>query len=282
MRRADGMTDIGVQDRTKEAFQSMAVGELPALYSLARRLVRDGAEDLVQETLIRAYRSFGALKEDEAGARWLKTILVNVFRDELRRRARSVEELPVEEVEDFSLYRTLVEVDPLPYSDTLHLDFLRAFGKDDVRDVLMRLPELYRAPLVLRYMDGFATKEIARMLDTPLGTILARLHRGRKAIRDRDVGVRGGDGSPHGGGTEMTDQQGSIPCSEAVKQLWDYLDHAISANDQERVEKHLSFCRTCCGELEFAKELRSFLASNEVEEIPPDVKAHLERFVQEL
>jgi len=103
-----------------------------------------------------------------------------VFRDELRRRARSVEELPVEEVEDFSLYGTLVEVDPLPYSDTLHLDFLRAFGKDDVRDVLMRLPELYRAPLVLRYMDGFATKEIARMLDTPLGTILARLHRGRK------------------------------------------------------------------------------------------------------
>jgi len=172
--------EIEVQDRSKEAFQSMAVGELPALYSLARRLVRDGAEDLVQETLIRAYRSFGALKEGEAGARWLKTILVNVFRDELRRRARSVEELPVEEVEDFSLYGTLVEVDPLPYSDTLHLDFLRAFGKDDVRDVLMRLPELYRAPLVLRYMDGFATKEIARMLDTPLGTILARLHRGRK------------------------------------------------------------------------------------------------------
>jgi len=54
------MTDIGVQDRTKEAFQSMAVGELPGLYSLARRLVGDGAEDLVQETLIRAYRSFGA------------------------------------------------------------------------------------------------------------------------------------------------------------------------------------------------------------------------------
>jgi RNA polymerase sigma-70 factor (ECF subfamily) len=176
----DGMRDIEVQNRTKEAFQSMAVGQLPALYSLARRLVRDGAEDLVQETLIRAYRSFETLKEDEAGAQWLKTILVNVFRDELRKRARSVDELSVEEVEDFSLYRTLVQVDPLPYSDTLHLDFLRAFGKDDVREVLMRLPVLYRAPLVLRYMDGFATKEIARMLDTPLGTILARLHRGRK------------------------------------------------------------------------------------------------------
>jgi RNA polymerase sigma-70 factor (ECF subfamily) len=174
------MSDVGVHDRTKETFQRLAAAELPVLYSLARRLVRDGAEDLVQEALIRAYRSFGGLKEDDAAAAWLKRILVNVFRDELRKRARSVEELMVEEVEDFSLYRTLVEVDPLPYSDTLHLDFLRAFGKDDVREVLLRLPEIYRAPLVLRYMDGFATKEIARLLGVPLGTILARLHRGRK------------------------------------------------------------------------------------------------------
>jgi RNA polymerase sigma-70 factor (ECF subfamily) len=73
-----------------------------------------------------------------------------------------------------------VEEDPLPYSDTLHHDFLRAFGREDVREVLMRLSEIYRAPLVLRYMDGFATKEIARMLGLPLGTVLARLHRGRK------------------------------------------------------------------------------------------------------
>jgi anti-sigma factor (TIGR02949 family) len=80
----------------------------------------------------------------------------------------------------------------------------------------------------------------------------------------------------------MTEQHGSIPCSEAVKQLWNYLDHTISAEDQEKVEKHLSFCRSCCGELEFAKELRGFLASGKAQEIPPDVKAHLERFVQEL
>jgi RNA polymerase sigma-70 factor, ECF subfamily len=174
------MSEVDVHDRTKEAFQRLAAAELPALYSLARRLVRDGAEDLVQETLIRAYRSFGTLKEDEAARRWLKSILVNVFRDELRRRGRTVEELSVESVDDFSLYRTLVEVDPLPYSDSLHLDFMRAFGTEDVRDVLLRLPEIYRAPLVLRYMDGFSTKEIARMLGVPLGTILAQLHRGRR------------------------------------------------------------------------------------------------------
>ena len=80
----------------------------------------------------------------------------------------------------------------------------------------------------------------------------------------------------------MTSEPGLITCSEAVRQLWDYLDHAISAEDQERVEQHLAFCRTCCWELEFAKELRAFLASAGAQEIPADVKARLERFVQEL
>ena len=80
----------------------------------------------------------------------------------------------------------------------------------------------------------------------------------------------------------MTVEPGLIPCSEAVRQLWDYLDHAIPVEDQEKVEKHLSFCRTCCGELEFAKELRRFLASGEAEEVPPDVRARLERFVEEM
>lgn len=174
------MSAIVTTDRTREAFQELVRTELPGLYSLARRLVRDGAEDLVQEALLQGYRAFGGLREEAAGGRWLKTILVNVFRDQLRKRARSIEEVAAGDLEDFSLYRTLIEEDPLPYSDSLHTDFLEAFGREDLREVLMRMPEIYRAPLVLRYMDGFATKEIARLLDAPLGTILARLHRGRR------------------------------------------------------------------------------------------------------
>jgi anti-sigma factor (TIGR02949 family) len=80
----------------------------------------------------------------------------------------------------------------------------------------------------------------------------------------------------------MSENQGLIPCSEAVRQLWDYLDQAVSPKDQERVEQHLSFCRTCCGELEFAKELRGFLASQDAEELPPHVKTRLERFLADL
>lgn len=179
---------VDEQDRSEGSFRCLAVAELPALYGLARRLLRDGAEDLVQETLLRGFRAYETLADDEASGRWLKTIMVNVFRDQLRKQARSVDELPVEDVENFSLYRTIADEDPFPYSDTLHDDFLGAFDRQDVREVLMRLPEIYRAPLVLRYMDGFATKEIAAALGTPLGTILARLHRGRKRF-ERELWV---------------------------------------------------------------------------------------------
>jgi RNA polymerase sigma-70 factor (ECF subfamily) len=174
------LNETAVRDRTKEAFQELVLPELPALYSLARRLVRDGAEDLVQEALLQAFRAFGSLRDVDAAIRWLKTILVNVFRDQLRKRSRTVDERPMGDLSDFSLYRTLVDEDPFPYSDTLHTDFLQVFDSEDLREVLIRLPDIYRIPLVLRYVDGFATKEIARLMEAPLGTILARLHRGRR------------------------------------------------------------------------------------------------------
>jgi RNA polymerase sigma-70 factor (ECF subfamily) len=177
-----GETAIDPGDDRRATFEALAREQLPRLYGLARRLTNDGAEDLVQECLLKAYRAYGTLLATEAGPAWLQQILVNSFRDHLRKQARTVEEVDVGEIDDFSLYRTIADEDPFPYSDSLHVDFLRAFGREDVYAVLGRMPEIYRAPLVLRYMQGFATKEIARMMDTPLGTTLARLHRGRKVF----------------------------------------------------------------------------------------------------
>jgi len=165
---------------TKQAFERLAKESIPRLFGMARRLAGDGAEDLVQECLMRSYRSFDSLEDRQAGLAWMQRILVNAYRDRLRKDSRTVQEVPVEEVDEFSLYRTLAEEDPLPYSDSLHVDFLHSFGREDVHAVLRRLPEIYRAPLVLRYMQGFSTKEIAKLLGTPLGTVFARLHRGRK------------------------------------------------------------------------------------------------------
>jgi RNA polymerase sigma-70 factor (ECF subfamily) len=165
---------------TKERFRVLAEEQLPRLYRIARRLVGDEAEDAVQDALLKAYRAFDRLEHPSAAPAWLASIVVNVCRDRGRARARAPAEVSIEVVGEFSLYRKIADEDPFPYSDSLHLDFLEQFGPEDVRAVLDRLPDRYRVPLVLVYVDGFATKEVSRLLDTPLGTVLAQLHRGRK------------------------------------------------------------------------------------------------------
>jgi len=173
---ASSASDSASVDR----FQALAERELARLYALARRLVGDEAEDIVQECLLRAYRGFSQLESREAGREWLTSILVNCCRDHWRARGRRVEVVDLEELDEFSLFRKIADEDPFPYSDSVHLDFLQHFGSDDVRAVLALLPELYRVPLVLVHMAGYQVKEVAYMLEVPLGTMLARLHRGRK------------------------------------------------------------------------------------------------------
>ena len=169
----------------KERFRVLAESQLPRLYTIARRLVGDDAEDAVQDALLKAYRGFDRLEHEGAGVAWLTRILVNVCRDRGRARARAPEEVSFDTVDDFSLYRRLADEDPFPYSDSLHLDFLQQFGAEDVRAVLAGLPERYRVPLVLVYCEGYHVKEVAFFLDVPLGTMLARLHRGRKLFERR-------------------------------------------------------------------------------------------------
>lgn len=163
-----------------EAFRVLARAQLPRLVLMARRLVGSDAEDAVQECLLKAFQRHAQLKDPEAGPAWLCSILVNCCHDVGRRRARRPVEVDLEGLERFSLFRKIAYEDPFPYSDSLHLDFLEAFGPEDVREVVARLPELYRVPLVLVHMEGYMAKEVARMLDVPLGTVLSRLHRGRK------------------------------------------------------------------------------------------------------
>jgi RNA polymerase sigma-70 factor (ECF subfamily) len=164
----------------RESFRELASTQLPRLYSIARRLVGDHAEDAVQDCLLKAFQRYGQLRTADSGPAWLTSILVNSCRDHARADARRPQEIDFDEAERFSLYRKIAYEDPFPYSDSLHLDFLSEFGPEDVHAVLLRLPALYRIPLVLVHMEGFLAKEVARLLDVPLGTVLARLHRGRK------------------------------------------------------------------------------------------------------
>lgn len=170
--------------RDATAFGALAREHLPRLYSLARRLLPEDPEELVQECLVRAFRRFPDLRDEVAAQRWFTTILVNCAKDRYRAAGRC-REVPVDPVDQFSLFRTIAAADPFPYSDSLHVDFLCRFGSDDLHAVLADLPELYRVPLVLVHMEDCSTKEVAAALDVPLGTLLSRLHRGRKLFERR-------------------------------------------------------------------------------------------------
>jgi RNA polymerase sigma-70 factor, ECF subfamily len=164
----------------RSGFAAVARQQLPWLYSLARRLVGEGAEDAVQECLIKAYRGFDGLRDEQAAPAWFRQILLNCVRDRYRREAGLPREEPLDEVPAYSLYRKIAEADPWPYSDSVHLDFLASFEEADVWQVLDRVKPLYRAPLVLVHMEGFSTQQVARMFGVPQGTVLSWLHRGRK------------------------------------------------------------------------------------------------------
>jgi anti-sigma factor (TIGR02949 family) len=73
-----------------------------------------------------------------------------------------------------------------------------------------------------------------------------------------------------------------ISCSEAVRQLWDYLDGVVEGPDKQRIEEHLSACRRCCGEVEFAQELKAFLVGHASDELPADIRGRLDSFLEEL
>jgi len=83
---------------------------------------------------------------------------------------------------EFSLYDRIADEDPFPYSDRLHEDFLAQFRDEDVRRALLTLPEAYRVPLVLLYAEGMTYRELAEVLACPVGTVMSRLHRGRKRL----------------------------------------------------------------------------------------------------
>jgi RNA polymerase sigma-70 factor, ECF subfamily len=165
--------------QAEERFKEVVRPHLSALYGLACRLAGQRAEDLVQDCLVRAFRGFDRLRDEDAAGAWLRQILLNLARDEARADARRADEVPDEHVGE-SLYRRIADEDPLPYSDTLHLDFLSCISVPDVWAVLDRLPPHHRTPLVLVHMYGVPVREAAKALDVPEGTLLSRLHRGRR------------------------------------------------------------------------------------------------------
>jgi RNA polymerase sigma-70 factor (ECF subfamily) len=173
-----------VQEDARQRFEALALPHLGHLYRLAVKLQggAQDAEDLVQEAYIRALRAFATLRDPSRIRPWLCQILSRLVLDQHRAAPREVAVGDLAEIDRFSLYELIEREDPFPYSDSLHRDFLGQFGDHEVRRALLALPEVYRVPLVLLYVEDLSYRELAELLGCPVGTIMSRLHRARKIL----------------------------------------------------------------------------------------------------
>jgi len=169
-------------DRAEFADQAMQFA--PQLYSAALRLTRNSAdaEDLVQETYLRAWRSFAGFEQGSNLRAWLYRILTNTFINKYRAAQRQPTETGLDNIEDLYLYRRIGSLDAARGNRSAEDTMFDLFTDDEVKAALEELPEKFRLPVLLADVEGFAYKEIANILDVPEGTVMSRLHRGRKAM----------------------------------------------------------------------------------------------------
>jgi RNA polymerase sigma-70 factor (ECF subfamily) len=158
---------------------------MDALYGAAMRMTRNpaDAEDLLQETFLRAYRGFPRFTEGTNLRAWLYRILTNTYINTYRAKQRRPEQTELDEVEDLYLYRRLGGLEAASLGRSAEDELMDLFTEAEVKEAIESLPENYRIAVLLADVEGFAYKEIAEMLDIPIGTVMSRLHRGRKALQ---------------------------------------------------------------------------------------------------
>ena len=164
-------------EKKRKEFEELALQYMDSLYGVALRMTRDvtEAQDLVQDVFLRAYRFFDRFEKGTNFKAWLFKILKNVYINKYRRESRMPQMVDVFGVEASN---------SLQISKTPENEVFDKLLDDEITDAMDALPEEFRFAIVLSDLQGFSYKEIAEILDCPIGTVMSRLHRGRKLLRD--------------------------------------------------------------------------------------------------
>jgi RNA polymerase sigma-70 factor (ECF subfamily) len=177
-------------------FADQAMEYMSQLYSAALRMTRNpaDAEDLVQETYLKAYRGFGGFEQGTNLKAWLYRILTNTYINSYRSKQRRPDETELDEAEDLYLYRRLGGLEAASMGRSAEDELMDWFTDAEVKEAMESLPEQFRLAVILADIEGFSYKEIADILDIPIGTVMSRLHRGRKSLQKQLYGFAAGRG----------------------------------------------------------------------------------------